>query len=60
MDFSLFLSVRFWQLGIAGIGAGLGVYATTGDVLLAVAATLTYWATGSVVVRTADRNSGTE
>lgn len=60
MNFDLLKSLRFWQLGIGAVGAGLAAYATTHNVLLAISAGITFWSTGSVTVRTVDRNSGVE
>lgn len=60
MNLGLLKSLRFWQLGLGALGAGLAVYASTHNVLLAISAAITFWSTGSVTVRTVDRNSGVE
>ncbi len=50
-------SVRFWQLALAGIAAGLNIWQQSQNWVLGVTTAIGTWLGGSVVVRTIDRVS---
>ena len=55
--FAIFYSIRFWQLFLAGVGAGLATYSQSQNVLLSISVAISSWLGSSVIVGTADRIS---